>query len=101
MLAIKHEYNEIAQLFLERGAQVDLQNNGGKSALMLAIEHGSTEIAQLLLEKGAQVDLRDNGGKSALMLASKHGSTEIAQLSQLAAHLKPTACSVQDEGDHC
>ncbi len=62
---------EIIQLLLSHRAQVDLQVNGGFSALMMAVKRAET--VQLLLEHGAQVDLKDDNGETALMEASKEG----------------------------
>ena len=40
------------------GAQVDLQNKDGWSALMLACQNQHSDIVQNLLASGAQVDLQ-------------------------------------------
>ena len=63
----------MAKLLLENGAQVDLQQNDGWSALMLASRCGHCEVAKLLLENGAQVDLQQNDRSSALISASQNG----------------------------
>ena len=77
-----HRGTEVVELLLERGAQVDLQDNVGQSALMVASVVGQTKIVKLLLERGAQVDLRDNNGDSALMLADRNGHIKTVQFLQ-------------------
>ncbi len=57
----------MAALLLEKGAQIDLQDNDGDSALTLASCNGHTEVTALLLEKGAQIDMLNKHGRSALM----------------------------------
>ncbi len=64
MVACKNVHVDVAKLFLEKGAQVDLQNEDGRSSLMVACENGHVDVAQLLLEKGAQVDLQAEYGLS-------------------------------------
>ena len=68
---------EVVKLFLERGAQVDLQDNNGRSSLMWASNEGQTEVVKLLLERGARVDLQDNDGWSSLMCTKQ---TEVVEL---------------------
>ena len=71
---------EVAKLMLESGAQVDLQDNAGRSALMFSSKQGFFEVAKLLVDNGAQVDLQDSAGRSALVFASKQGFFEVAKL---------------------
>ena len=52
---------------LEGGAQVNLQDNFGRSPLMIASECGILKNVNTLLEHGAEVDLQDEEGRSALM----------------------------------
>ena len=42
----------MVKLLLERGAQVDLQNNYGQSSLIFASDNGQTEVVKLLIERG-------------------------------------------------
>ena len=71
----------MAKLLLENGAQVDIQDYGGWSALMIVSLMGRLEISKLLLDYGAQVDLQQKGGGSAPMMASHQGGHfEVAQL---------------------
>jgi hypothetical protein len=65
-----------ALLLLENGADIDLQNNWGETALIRAIVRKNTDAAknktnlvQLLIEKGASIDIQDASGKTALMHA--------------------------------
>ena len=60
------------------GAQVDLQDGDGWSALMRASWHG--RCVKLLLENGAQIDLQDGKGYSALMHARRLGHNKVVSL---------------------
>ena len=68
---------EISKLLFDYGAQVDLQQKGGGSALMMARHF---EVAQLLLNNGAQVDMQDDGGRCALFVASHFGHDQVVGL---------------------
>lgn len=57
---------EVAKILLERGANVNLQNHDGTTALFEATSVKSTELLKLLLNYGANIDLRDNDGNTAL-----------------------------------
>ena len=80
MMASDKGHTDVVQLLLERGAQVDLQNNVGLTALIWASDKGHTDIVKLLLERGAQIDLQNNDEWTALMMASSCGQTEIVKL---------------------
>lgn len=70
-------HTEVAKLLLQEGAQVDLQNNTGQSALLCARD---TKMMELLLKNGAHIDLQDNNGLTALMSASFRGDMEMVKL---------------------
>ena len=70
----------IAQLLLEKGADVRAANHDGVTALMLAAEGGHEAVAQLLLQHGADVAAASNDGATALMLAAQGGHEAVAQL---------------------
>lgn len=45
MLASQNRHTEVANLLLDRDAQVDMQENEGWSALMFASQNGHTKVA--------------------------------------------------------
>ena len=49
MLAASHGRNDTVSLLLECGADVNIQDEDGSTALMCASEHGHIEIIQTLL----------------------------------------------------
>lgn len=53
MLAVSHGRRGMVQALLEQGADVNLQDDEGSTALMCAGEHGHADIVKLLL---AQAD---------------------------------------------
>ncbi|GBG35119.1 Ankyrin repeat domain-containing protein 34B [Hondaea fermentalgiana] len=63
------EYCAVAQWLIERGAKLDLQDNGGWVALMTACRYEQPDTNQLLIERGAKLDLQNNNGYTALMVA--------------------------------
>ena len=60
---------QAAQSLLQAGANKDLPDDYGNTALMFAVMGGHREIARLLLEAGANKDMQGQHGLTALMLA--------------------------------
>ena len=73
---------EAAQLLLHAGAEKDLQDSLGTTALMVAASEGRTKVAHFLLHAGADKDVQDHQGSTALMAAgaARSDHAEIAQL---------------------
>jgi ankyrin repeat protein len=61
---------EVVELLLARGADVNLRGSGGSTALFSASQWGMTELVRLLLTADADPDLPGVEGWTALMVAS-------------------------------
>ena len=64
MIACQNEYESIALLLLDRGADINLADINadcltGATALMRACQNGQESIALLLLDRGADINLTD------------------------------------------
>ena len=59
---------------LEHGADPNVQDNYGYTALIEACRWGHTDIARLLLEHGADPNVQDNYGKTTFMYACRWGA---------------------------
>ncbi|WP_334130028.1 ankyrin repeat domain-containing protein [Sneathiella sp.] len=68
------------QTLLRHGAQVDLTDSLGNTALMQAAAYGSTAAALILIESGAKVNSENRQGETALMKAAKTGNLEIVKI---------------------
>lgn len=71
---------EIVKFLLAQGAEVDLADNVGWTALFDAASYGYTDMARLLLKRGANVNHQSYRRETALMVASRLGKTEMVQL---------------------
>lgn len=69
ILASFQSNKEFVELLLKYGADVDLQNAIGDTALMNATYSGNIEIIKLLLEHDADIEIRQRNGLTALILA--------------------------------
>ena len=61
-MAAGNNRKSVAQMLLEAGADKDLANDDGFTAVFIAFEHGHLEVVRLLLESGADRDLARNDG---------------------------------------
>jgi len=80
------EEDDIVQLLITNGANINIQDKYGRTALLTSIYMDGimgwnvTEIIRLLITKGAKLNLQNMKGESALVLAIKKNCIEIARL---------------------
>jgi uncharacterized protein len=78
--ALNGQYEAVVRL-LEKGAEVDLVDKGGYSAMMLASSNNFSEIVELLIQHGAEVNhIEYSHHWSALLWASKLGHLETVKV---------------------
>lgn len=56
----QEKQRELIQFLLDNGADINAQDNEGKTALMYAIEAECKDVAKYLLEHGADANIKDN-----------------------------------------
>jgi ankyrin repeat protein len=80
--AVHNNRPELAQLFLERGADVNQVDKNGYTPLLLAasIDFGDTTMIELLIKAGARLDVRNPEGKTSLDLAREYGHTRFVSI---------------------
>ena len=76
---LNHNFSEVSQL-LASGANVNVGDNQGKTALMWAAETGQADLVNVLIRAGANVNGRDVFGWTALISASYEGRTDCVHL---------------------
>ncbi|KAM8850387.1 KN motif and ankyrin repeat domain-containing protein 4-like [Spinachia spinachia] len=82
-LAVRHGRVVMVRLLLSLGADPNLQDNQGTTALMFASERGHAHIARLLLETSrCDLTLTDKRGQTALSIAMQGSHTDTAALLQ-------------------
>jgi serine/threonine-protein phosphatase 6 regulatory ankyrin repeat subunit B len=72
-------YIKHAQKLISLGANIDVQDNVGRSPLMIAAALGRVEGIKVLADHGANLNLVDKYGWSALMLAVYNNKFEVVQ----------------------
>ncbi len=70
----------VLRLMLEQGADINLQNQIGRTPLHHASVNGMLEFVRLLLEHGADVEVKDSAGKTASQEADDRGHDEVVEL---------------------
>lgn len=97
-MATDYEVLPSVKFLLEHGANPNLQDNRGRTALIFLAENdsGNTRILQLLVDADADMDVKNNKGWTALMLAAeKNNTTLVQQLIQGGADLE-----VENQGQY-
>ena len=72
--------NEIAELLLDRGADLNARSPNGSSVLMMAIYEGREDMARRLLARGADTRIKNENGHGALDWAMKFNHLKIARM---------------------
>ena len=86
--------DELLQLLLASGAEVNQANVMGQTALMGAAEQGHIDAMQRLLEANANADLQDLLGQTAIAKARQHEQPEAIALIQQASVEKEQAIAL-------
>ncbi|AIL64603.1 Ankyrin repeat protein [Rickettsiales bacterium Ac37b] len=59
-IATEHGYLEIAELLINKGANINARDPYGKTPLCIAVEKNEREVMKLLIDKGANIDAEVN-----------------------------------------
>ncbi|MCI5159240.1 MAG: hypothetical protein D3906_12575, partial [Candidatus Electrothrix sp. AUS1_2] len=82
MAASARGYSEIANILIQKGAGVNVQQEfyNKRTALMMAVDANAFEIVEILLRNGANLDLVDYRKNTALSLAIQRNSVQSVRL---------------------
>jgi ankyrin repeat protein len=78
--AVASNYDMIAKMLLEAGADVNVVQMSGATPLHSAAHNGNIELLIVLLEAGANVEAKMEDGKTPADKASEKGFVEIAKI---------------------
>ena len=99
MCSAAHGSIDCAKYLLDKGANVNLKNFSGFTALHWAAFTGRTETLELLIEKGAEVESKTEDGRTPLHIASLRGHLEfVEELLKLESENKVDINSVSSNG---
>ncbi|OHC69006.1 MAG: hypothetical protein A2045_14220 [Rhodocyclales bacterium GWA2_65_20] len=73
-------HSAIAELLLDRGADLDARSPNGSSVLMMAVYEGREDMARWLLARGADTRGKNENGDGALDWAMKFNHMKIARM---------------------
>lgn len=92
-ICVVSEYGDekSVKVLLDAGADVNIQDNFGETALMWVSKKGDFSIAKILLEGFADYNMKNNEGYNALMIAVIHN--QIVFIQELLAY-----CDIEIEG---
>ncbi|KAI5844043.1 ankyrin repeat-containing domain protein [Morchella snyderi] len=75
--------DQITSLLIERGADCNARDQGGKTPLHNAVESQNVGLVRMLLEAGADKEVMSWAGKTPVMLASTRGWVRTAEVVKL------------------
>jgi ankyrin repeat protein len=79
MEAVRNDHAELCGILLEAGAQPDVVDRQGKTALYWAVADGHAAVVDALLAHGADPNIAPRSGSTPLMVAAQNGYDAIAQ----------------------
>ena len=79
-------HSNCLKILLARGANINAQDEQGRTALMHAANNGRTHAVRILLEAGANVDMQDDNGDTALIHSIQHNFNYVEIMQLLLKH---------------
>lgn len=64
---------EIVELLLKNGVDINSKNKNGSAALDIAVEKGYGKIVEILMQSGADPKVENKNGKTAIDIANEKG----------------------------
>jgi SH3-like domain-containing protein len=77
--AVNNQNFEELKDAIKNGADINVKDKDGSTALMSFSKWGYLEIGKYLIEKGADINAKDNDGWTTLMIVSLNGRLEIVE----------------------
>lgn len=78
--AVREGHDQIVDLLITRGANVDVPDKYGQTPLHWAAKEGHDKTVRLLLDAGAAVKQQDNAGRTALHCAAWNAQDHIVEM---------------------
>lgn len=75
-VSISHQWLDLAELMLERGANINVRRPNGETPLVAASRHASGKVVRFLLDRGADPLAKDTAGRSALHIAAEWSNAD-------------------------
>ncbi len=79
-IAVRYGHKEVAELLLNKGANVNAVERRKWTPLHTAVKSGKVQVAELLLDRGANVNAVDNLDMTPLHFALKYNREELVRL---------------------
>lgn len=79
LLSTYYGHQELSQVLLQAGAEINVEDGAGNTPLMGVCFKGYKELADMLIEQGADVNHQSTMGATALIYAASFNKLEIAQ----------------------
>ena len=73
-------YKDTVKELVRAGADVNMTDNTGNTALYYALKYGSQEVARFLIKKGADYNHTNNKGESCVQVAVEKGYDTVLEL---------------------
>ena len=80
IIAVNHLPMDVVKKLLNQGANINIIDNYGITALMNASYWGRSYVVRLLLNRGTDINIVDIYGQTALMFAARYGRSHVVRL---------------------
>ena len=77
ILAMLHDYQDIAEELIAKGAKINTTNKTGITPAFIAVSDNNLELVKLLANKGADLKHRDKNGRSLLFEAAAEADRQL------------------------
>ena len=73
-------FKDVIKPLIQAGADIQVADNDGNTALHYALQYGDQGVARYLIKKGADYNLPNNDGKTPVQIAVETGMDTVLEL---------------------